>query len=54
MRRTICLVVMAMLLAAAGVVSAQSFPTRPVRLVTVLSPGTDTYVRVLADRLAAI
>ena len=54
MRKTICLVVMAMLLAATWPVSAQSFPTQPVRLVTVLSPGTDTYIRVLAERLAAI
>ena len=62
MRKSLCLVVMAMLLAAAGTVGAAAqaiptqpaFPTQPVRLVTVLSPGTDTYIRVLAERLAAI
>ena len=41
-------------LAVTGTSRAQSYPTKPVHLVTVLTAGTDTYIRVLGTRLSEI
>jgi tripartite-type tricarboxylate transporter receptor subunit TctC len=51
--KRLCLVLAAMLVA--GAVAAQSYPTKTVRLVSGVSPGSasDTMARILAEKLAA-
>ncbi len=55
MKKRIASVLMAAgLTLAPGASQAQSYPVKPVRLLTVLTAGTDTYIRVLGTKLADI
>ena len=50
-----CVTLAAALLATAGAINAQApYPSKPVRIVTMLPAGGDTYIRVLGGRLAEL
>ncbi|MFM9967270.1 MAG: tripartite tricarboxylate transporter substrate-binding protein, partial [Burkholderiales bacterium] len=44
----------AALLAATGATPAQNYPSKPLRIVTMLPAGGDAYIRVLGGRLAEL
>ncbi|MFM9967271.1 MAG: Bug family tripartite tricarboxylate transporter substrate binding protein [Burkholderiales bacterium] len=52
MKKTMRSLLLAAALAASGTSFAQSYPVKPVRLLTVLTAGADTWIRVMAGRLA--